>query len=125
MHGDMFASQQVNLADAAIAEMEAKGVIQRRLNVNGHETWGPLNKLAVHKKSGVAVDLFSVWPAENWWVSLVIRTGSLEMNLELTKGAIKLGRSLQAYGRRTANAKSLISVESLIVNRRNAERKHG
>lgn len=96
--GDMFASQQVNLADAAIAELESKGVIQRRKNSLGYETWGPLNKLALHYTTGVPVDFFAVLEPANWWNSLVIRTGSIEMNLELTKGAIKLGRSLQAYG---------------------------
>ena len=34
----------------------------------------------------------------NWWVSLVIRTGGKETNLQLTNGAIRLGRSLMAYG---------------------------
>lgn len=38
------------------------------------------------------------WHAPNWFVSLVIRTGSKEMNLKLTDGAIKLGRTLNAYG---------------------------
>lgn len=36
--------------------------------------------------------------AENWWVSLVVRTGSKETNLRLTTGAQRLGRTLHAYG---------------------------
>jgi hypothetical protein len=35
---------------------------------------------------------------ENWFVSLVIRTGSKDTNLLLTTGAQKLGRKLNAYG---------------------------
>jgi DNA polymerase/3'-5' exonuclease PolX len=51
----------------------------------------------------VPVDFFATTP-ENWWVSLVVRTGSLEMNLELTKGANHLGRSLNVYGRGVTRA---------------------
>lgn len=94
---DMFASVNVNLADEAIAKLETAGVLERRKNVNGSTMYGPKNKLMRHVVSGIPVDLFST-NSECWWVSLVIRTGSKKMNLKLTDGAIKLGRSLNAYG---------------------------
>lgn len=94
---DMFASVTVNLADEAIAALEKSGVLERRKNVNGSETYGPKNKLMRHVQSGIPVDLFST-TSENWFVSLVIRTGSKETNLKLTTGAQKLGRTLNAYG---------------------------
>lgn len=94
---DMFASINVNLADEAIASLEKSGVLERRKNVNGSEMYGPKNKLMRHVASGIPVDLFST-TTENWFVSLVIRTGSKETNLKLTTGAQKLGCSLNAYG---------------------------
>lgn len=94
---DMFASINVNLADEAIAKLESSGVLERRKNVNGSTMYGPKNKFMRHVASGIPVDLFST-TSENWFVSLVIRTGSKEMNLKLTDGAIKLGRTLNAYG---------------------------
>lgn len=94
---DMFASVEVNLADEAIATLEKKGVLERRKNVNGIETYGPKNKLMRHVVSGIPVDFFSTMEP-CWMVALVIRTGSKETNLKLTTGAIRLGRRLHAYG---------------------------
>lgn len=95
---DMFALADVNLADVCIEEMLAAGGIQKRPSRVGVFTWGPQNKLAVHVETGIPVDFFAVLKPENWWVSLVIRTGSLETNLKLTQGAQARGRTLHAYG---------------------------
>lgn len=89
--------KQTNVADLAIAQLEKMHVLGRRKNVNGSEMFGEKNKLMVHVASGLPVDLFST-TAENWWVSLVVRTGSKETNLRLTNGAIARGGSLNAYG---------------------------
>jgi DNA polymerase/3'-5' exonuclease PolX len=94
---DFFTPLMVSCAAEAIAELERKGVLRRRLNKLGHQTWGPENKLAVHVPSGIPVDFFSTIE-EHWWVSLVIRTGGKATNLKLTTGAQKLGRKLNAYG---------------------------
>lgn len=83
--------------DAVIADFLEREVLIKRPNVKGHKTWGKLNKLAVHVRTGVPVDLFATCE-ENWWVSVVFRTGSLEMNLVLTRSALRRGRSLMAYG---------------------------
>lgn len=96
---DMFAPpNDIPLVEPRIDCMQNQaGILRRRLNIRGHETWGPKNKLAVHVASGIPVDLFAT-SEENWYVSLVIRTGSKETNLKLTNGAIKRGGTLHAYG---------------------------
>lgn len=92
----------VNLAERAIAALEASGRLSRRKNKDGVVGWGSLNKLAVHVASGIPVDLFAT-TEENWHVSLVVRTGSLETNLRLTQGARDRGRTLLAYGNGVKN----------------------
>ena len=88
-----------NLAEQLIEDMLQRNALTKRLNVSGGiSSWGPLNKHSVHVETGIPVDLFAT-TKENWWVSLVIRTGSKETNLKLTTGAQKLGRTLNAYGR--------------------------
>lgn len=94
---DFFSDEKYDRAAETINAMIAGGVIAMRPNVNGSNTWGDRNKLAVHVASGIPVDFFST-TENNWWVSLVVRTGSKEMNLQLTTGARRLGRSLNAYG---------------------------
>lgn len=94
---DMFATERADLADETINSLVRGGLLAMRPNVNGSFTWGPKNKLAIHTASGIPVDLFST-TEENWWVSLVVRTGSKETNLALTTGAQRMGRRLNAYG---------------------------
>jgi DNA polymerase/3'-5' exonuclease PolX len=93
----LFDRRLVSVADEVCNELLRDGILAKRPNVKGHFTWGEANKLAVHVASGVPVDFFST-TEDNWWVSLVIRTGSKETNLKLTNGAIHLGRKLHAYG---------------------------
>lgn len=95
---EMFAHpKQVSLADIAIDEMIMKKQLNYRLNVNGSRTYGPKNKYCVHKASGIPVDFFTT-DERCWHVALVIRTGGKMMNLLLTNGAIRRGRTLHAYG---------------------------
>ncbi len=93
----LFGSVEVNLADDRIKHLLANVVLDKRLSVDGVATWGPRNKLAVHAASGIPVDLFAT-TEKDWWVSLVVRTGSKETNLALTAGARALGKTLMAYG---------------------------
>lgn len=93
----LFDTTQVNLADEVINRLLSSGVLAKRPNVNGSFAWGEKNKLAIHGPSGIPVDLFAT-TADNWWLSLVIRTGSKETNLKLTTGAARQGRKLNAYG---------------------------
>jgi DNA polymerase/3'-5' exonuclease PolX len=59
--------------------------------------WGGQNKLAVHAASGIPVDLFAT-TAEQWFVSLVVRTASKDMNIRLATNAKKRRMQLEAYG---------------------------
>lgn len=95
---DMFSSMTVNLADEVIAAMEEAGVLERRKNTLGRETFGPLNKLMRHRASGIPVDLFAEPSLDDWWRSLVIRTGPKELNVRLITTAAKRGVHVHAYG---------------------------
>lgn len=93
----LFDSKIVDVCSEVVEKMLSDGLLAKRPNVNGHFTWGERNKLAIHVPSGIPVDLFGT-NEENWFVSLVIRTGSKETNLALTMGAQKKNASLRAYG---------------------------
>lgn len=93
----LFDRRIVDVCSEVVEKLLADGVLAKRPNVNGHFTWGERNKLAIHVPSGIPVDLFGTTEA-NWFVSLVIRTGSKETNLRLTNGAIRRGATLNAYG---------------------------
>lgn len=96
---DLFGSTDgKDLAAERIDQLVDRGIITRRINSVGHiAAWGPLNKLAVHVASGIPVDFFST-SEENWYVSLVVRTGSRDTNLRLTNGALRMNKTLHAYG---------------------------
>lgn len=93
----LFDSKIIDVCSEVVEKMLSDGLLAKRPNVNGHFTWGERNKLAIHVPSGIPVDLFGT-NEENWFVSLVIRTGSKETNLALTMGAQKKNASLRAYG---------------------------
>lgn len=93
---DMFATKEVDLTDQVFDMLLAEGSIRKRRSSNGNVVWGAKNKLAEFH-NGMPVDFFAT-TEENWWVSLVVRTGSKETNLKLTTGANKMLRSLNAYG---------------------------
>lgn len=95
--GDLFARESVNLAALAIADLLASKVIAARPNKLGGSTWGDQNKLAVHVRSGVPVDLFSATEA-NWWNYLVCRTGSASHNVTIATRAKQLGWAWNPYG---------------------------
>jgi DNA polymerase/3'-5' exonuclease PolX len=84
-------------ADIAIDRLIENGTIQKRPNVDGHFTWGPENKLAVHVRSGIPVDFFSTTEAK-WFNSLVVRTGPSKSNIAIASAAKKIGWHWHAYG---------------------------
>jgi DNA polymerase (family 10) len=86
-----------SLADELLEQWLARGIITKRFNINGSAAWGTLNKLAVHVGSGIPLDFFAT-TAERWFVSLVIRTGSKEMNTTLASSALRRGMQLHVYG---------------------------
>jgi DNA polymerase/3'-5' exonuclease PolX len=86
-----------SLADELFEQWLARSVIRKRPNINGGTTWGSQNKLAVHGASGIPVDLFAT-TAEQWFVALVVRTGSKDINITLAASARKRRMQLESYG---------------------------
>jgi DNA polymerase/3'-5' exonuclease PolX len=95
--GDMFAEERVNLADRAIALMEARGILARRTNVNGSTMFGSKNKLMEHCDSGIPADLFST-NEDSWFNYLVCRTGPAESNTAVAVAAKRRGWHWNPYG---------------------------
>ena len=91
------ASKMANMADGLIDKLLADGVLNYRQNCDGHTNWGELNKYAVHKASGLSIDLFSTTEL-CWWNALVMRTGGKQNNLNITSAARRLGWTFEAYG---------------------------
>jgi DNA polymerase/3'-5' exonuclease PolX len=93
---DFFNTVAVNLADHQIARLEKAGILERRTNTLGRETFGPLNKLMRHVQSGIAVDLFATEEA-SWFNYLVCRTGPRELNERICNAAIRKGWHWMPY----------------------------
>lgn len=96
---DLFAEnfEIVAMTEPLFNEWLRVGYIIKRLSVDGKPAWGPKNKLALHTASGIPVDFFAT-THENWWNSLVVRTGGKRSNLQITIAANKKGWSFEAYG---------------------------
>ena len=97
MPGELF-PQTGSLTDELLNQWLAQRVLAKRPTINGNAAWwGVQNKFAVHVASGIPVDLFAT-TAERWFGSLVIRTGSKEMNTTLANSALRRGMQLHSYG---------------------------
>lgn len=95
---DLFAPPPMLAAtDAAITELLARGILAKRTNAIGRESWGLKNKLAKHVASGIPVDLFTATES-NWWNYLVCRTGGAETNVAICTAAIRKGWKWTPYG---------------------------
>lgn len=94
---DLVTRGMVNQADKVIDRLLASGVLVKRRNVNGSTTWGEQNKLAVHRDSGMPVDLFSTTTA-SWFNYLVCRTGPADSNARIAKAAQARGWKWNPYG---------------------------
>lgn len=94
---EMFEPANFNITENEIQRLVDVGVIRPRENARSAITWGLKNKLAVHCETGIPVDLFATTP-ENWYVSLVVRTGGKDNNIALAAGAHRIRRRLRAYG---------------------------
>lgn len=65
---------KINLLDARCDEMLTMGLVQKRLNKNGHAiAWGERYKALV--VNGIPLDLFIVMPDRQWGPTMLIRTG--------------------------------------------------
>lgn len=94
--GDMFEQKDTNLAYLAIEHLIRDGVLAKRPNINGSETWGRWNKLAVHVATGIPVDLFETTPGK-WFNTLVVRTGPKELNQRIATLAQSKGCRWNVY----------------------------
>ena len=93
----LFDTVPTSAAEVAIQKLLDAEILTMRPSKTGGFSWGKLNKLAIHRATGIPVDLFAT-NEDCWYVSKVIRTGGKETNLMLTTGAHKFGRTLHAYG---------------------------
>lgn len=96
--GEMFESQ-TDLAGAFLDSGLLGGKLAMRPSVDGVYTWGMLNRLAIHKATGVPVDLFCEPNPADWWRTLCIRTGPKDFNLRLIQCAKERGLNVHAYNR--------------------------
>ncbi len=90
------------MTEDIINEMMEDGTIAKRLSSNRRTTYGPLNKLMVHRSTGMAVDLFATTEA-SWWNALTCRTGGAETNKRLAQSAIANGKRWHVYGEGVTN----------------------
>lgn len=94
---DLFITGEYKLTDWMLSGMIARGLLAKRRNIRGNETWGPKNKLAIHVPSGIPVDLFST-TEECWFNYLVCRTGSADNNRRIASAAQARGWKWHPYG---------------------------
>lgn len=90
-------AQVTRYLDHRVGELIAKGTFDYRLNKLGRRAFGPKNKMLIHVPSGISVDLFST-TAENWGMSLLVRTGSADYCVKVMSRLIALGHRGHAYG---------------------------
>jgi DNA polymerase/3'-5' exonuclease PolX len=98
---DMFSeanSEMVDLCAKRIDYLLGVGFFEKRPSETNVFTWGPLNKLAIHKATGIAVDLFAEPNASDWARSMVIRTGPAKLNIQLIESGFRKGLRVHAYG---------------------------
>ena len=95
--GDMFEWIDVNLTDQALLVMERAGILSRRLNTLGRETYGPKNKLMIHCPSGLPVDFFAT-TEDNWANCLTHRTGPADLIVRICQEAQRRGLKYDPYG---------------------------
>ena len=93
----LFDFQTIDLAARLFDTLLDRKVLAKRPNIAGHFAWGPQNKLAIHVKTGLPVDLFSTSRA-GWYRTLLIRTGPKDFNLRIIEALAKRGYKLHAYG---------------------------
>ena len=96
--GDLLGTlESVNYFDLALGTLEEAGILERRLNIKGSETYGEQNKLMRHVRSGIPIDFFATTEA-NWFNYLVCRTGGLENNKAIATAALKRGLQWKSTG---------------------------
>ena len=91
-------AESTDLLHAALEAWVGDGSIwEKRPNVQGHFSFGPKNKLLIHKRSGIPVDVFTA-DAQNWGMAMVVRTGPKGFNIAMMKRFQEHGMKGHAYG---------------------------
>lgn len=90
-------TEMVDMAERCLNLMVRDGTLSKRKNSRGSFVWGEQNKLAIDNATGIPVDFFAT-TAENWFMSLVIRTGGKQTNIALATTARARGLKLNPYG---------------------------
>jgi len=86
----------IDLSLAKIWDLVNAGVLVRRQNTNGADTFGPRNKLMRHVQSTIPVDLFAT-DERSWANYLVCRTGPAAFNIRVATRARALGWKWHPY----------------------------
>ena len=95
--GDMFDPTKINGVGEAIKILEEGGILEKRLNKNGHPTYGVFIKLMRHVKTGIGVDFFAC-SEKSWWNIFTMRTGGEESNKAVSNAAIARGLKWKSSG---------------------------
>lgn len=95
----------IDLLERTLGYFMLRQVFDYRRDKRGRITYGPQNKLLVHKPSGIGVDIFSTTEG-CWAVAMVVRTGGKATNIEISTRAKERGLRFHAYGRGFTRADS-------------------
>jgi len=90
--------RSIDLSIGKIWNLIDVGVLVRRQNTNGSDTFGPRNKLMRHVQSQIPVDLFAT-DERSWFNYLVCRTGPAAFNIRVANRARELGWKWHPYDR--------------------------
>ena len=95
LFGEPVASE--SLLDQRCRELIDRGLLAPRPNKLGATTIGPMNKLLLHRATGIGVDIFAT-SSENWGMALMVRTGPAGFNVRMMARFRELGMAGHAYG---------------------------
>ncbi len=87
----------IDMMDREVKHLIQAGVMDYRANRVGRRVYGRRNKLLVHVRGGIGVDIFST-TEECWPVALVVRTGGEKTNKRIAAAALRKGWRFHAYG---------------------------
>jgi DNA polymerase/3'-5' exonuclease PolX len=87
----------IDSLDQKVKSLVGTHYLDYRLNKLGRQVYGPKNKLMRHVESGLGIDI-SCTNEECWWVSLVVRTGGKQTNIDICTAALQRGYKFHAYG---------------------------
>jgi DNA polymerase/3'-5' exonuclease PolX len=102
--GELF-PQKLNLFEVEFQRRCAAGELSLRTKKDGTISNGTKVKLCRHTESRIPVDFF-ITSADNWFSSLVCRTGSKESNEEVAKRAKRMGYRWKMSGPGFAHAET-------------------